>query len=240
MAADLEGLYQHYRAAGDTEDEAVRRAEEKVLASREVIQRLVAVHSTGYARWAARVSGTLRDGIDAGLLIIALLPMLAVGAVAALPQFGVVRSAGFFWVSALLAGLLAAISLAKAAQLWRPADRPPAELHYALFTLLYLALLAPVAGLLAALIGLRSAASGWMAAGHDWPAAAADWVARDASLFALSVLLALGGGLAWWVLMGRIARIEQTESAILLGYGDEGPAAPRPPSAFPTLFRRQR
>ena len=44
MAGDLEMVYAHHRAAGRSEEEAARLAEEKVLASAEVLSRLAAVH----------------------------------------------------------------------------------------------------------------------------------------------------------------------------------------------------
>lgn len=218
MAADLEALYDHYRARGIDEDEAVRRTEERILASPEALHHLIAVHTTGYQRWLGRVAERLRWGFELLLFVAGVLPMMAISVFVVSVQVRALLGAPFFWP--LLAVGMAATWLAlwKALQLFPGRTRSPAELHRGLPTLLFLGVAGPVLGGTAFLIDLHDLSMRLMsdAANPSVVLAAAEPLARAATLLAMGLLLGIGAALVWFVLVNRIAAIERAESAALL------------------------
>jgi hypothetical protein len=217
MASDLESLFEHYRGRGLDEEEAARLTEEKLLASPEALRHLVAVHTTGYQRWVARAAGGLRWGFNLLLFAVGVVPMVAMGAWVAAGEFRLLGGAPLLWPMLLLAATAAAITAVKGWQLYVARERSTPRLHRWLPTLVFLGVLAPVLGAVAFLTTLyRSAMAGMGGAGPAMQREVAAQIARDGALFALGLLLGIAAGVTWFVLVNRIAAIEQAESAALL------------------------
>jgi hypothetical protein len=218
LVSDLESLMVHHRSRGLSEEEAARRAEETLLVSPEALRELIGVHTTGYERWVASAAGRFRWGLDALLFLAGVLPMLLAAGFAVGAVGGPIGTSRFLWP--LLACGLAILGLAvtKAWQLFVRRERSTMRLHRGLRYLPYLAAAVAVVGLLAMLIGVQGLTAGYAGGLQQAPPLqqALERVARDASLLALSLLLAIGAGIVWFVLVNRIAVIEREETEILL------------------------
>lgn len=216
MASDLEALYAHYRERGLSEEEAARRAEEKVLASPEALHQLVTVHSTGYAALFARVAGRLQHGLALLLLLAGALPLVALGLVALVPQILAARTSPFVWTLALAGAAIAALTLLKLYQLMLRKEEDIERRHRGLFFLFFLALFTPALGLLGYLSSVYALAQRLARGTPPEQVVVAEWIARESALFGVSILLGIGAGLAWFLFARRVAALERAESAHLL------------------------
>jgi hypothetical protein len=221
MAADLEALYDHFRAQGIDEDEATRLTEERILASPEALRDLVAVHTTLYQRVAASAAGRLRWGFDLLLFATGVVPMIVLAAAAAATQLGSLGDAPLLAPILALAAAVAALSLGKAFQLFVRRERSTARLYRGLPTLVWLGALGAALGTLGFFWSVHSLAIALATGAVPEPAqrVAAEQVARDGTLCLLGLLLAFAAGLVWSVLVARAGMIEQQESATLLAAG---------------------
>ncbi len=210
LAADLEDVYEHYRAEGLGEAEAARRAEATVLASPEVIRRLGRLHVNPWQGWAEGVSATLRGGFDVVLLVVGVLPVLTVA-------IGV-----SIWVlaehpspltgSVLLVGaVLVAVSAKGAVSLLRGRSPERAELP----TILVVAAMALALGLFAPIVGVWNTVDA-LRGGAPAQTLFLTVVARDGATLLAALLLGVVGLLVWFVLLGVNARRAEREVAALL------------------------
>lgn len=126
MASDLEALYEHYRARGVDEEEAVRRTEEKILASPEVLQHLIAVHTRGYQRWLSHAAGRMRLGFELLLFTLGVLPMLAIAALTVIARVNGISPPLLLWTLFLIGVAIATLTLWKRTNCWfGGCARPP-------------------------------------------------------------------------------------------------------------------
>jgi hypothetical protein len=219
MVADLEALLEHYRARGLDEEEAARRAEERLLASPEALEQLVAVHTTAYQRWVSRAAGRLRWGFDALLFAVGVLPIVGMAGFTVLVRLPGAAGSFLLWPLLGVATAIAGIALTKAYQLFVRHECATARLHRGLPTLVFLGAFGSLLGIFAALLGLYRLAMALMggSAGVAAQVVIAEQAGRDATLFGLGLLLGFGAALVWFVLVNRLATIERAESAALLG-----------------------
>lgn len=217
MASDLEALYDHYRARGLDEDEAVRLTEERLVASPAALQQLVLVHTTGYQRWLSRAAGGLRLGFDLVLFALAVVPLLAFSGQVVGAQLRDGGAGVLAGVVMGIGGVITGITLVKAYQLFVRRERSAARLHRGLFTMLVLAFHGALVGMIGFGITLYRAA---LLLGRQGPAAVqfgvAEAVGRGAATLGLGILTAIGAALVWFVLANRVAAIERSEGAGLL------------------------
>lgn len=210
LAADLEDVYEHYRAAGLSEAEAARRAERMVLASPEVIRRLGRLHVNPWHGWAEEVSATLRGRLDVLLLALGVLPVLAVAI--GVSVWVLAEHPSPLTTSMLLVGaVLASVSAKGAAPLLRGRSPERAALPEILVVAaiaLALGLFAPVAGVWRAAAALRD--------GAPEQVLFFTVVARDGAILLAGLLLGVVGLLVWFVLLGVHARRADREVAALL------------------------
>jgi hypothetical protein len=217
MAADLEALYGAYRARGVSEEEAVRRAEVRVLADPETLQKLTRLHTTGYRRWLNGFSGHVQRRIDflaAGLAALLLIvPLTAL----LLPALVGLAPNPYLWPVLAVAVLVFGVTGAKAYTLFLKRDHDVVRLHDGLPTLLFLTTLSPVLGAAGVLHGVRAMA---LELGRSDAVNAArvitGSIGRESALLALALLVALVAAAAWFLLVNRVAAIERAEVAYLL------------------------
>ena len=238
MAADLEAVYEHHRAAGVPESEAARQAESTVLGSSEVIRRLGRLHEEGWRGWARDVGARLSGGLDLVLLAVGVLPILALGGAVSIWALAVGASP-FTW-SVLLVGSLMAVRMAREGMhLLR--DRPVRRDR--LPSLLVLSAMVSAIGLLAPIAGLQGAASGFTA-GAPVYAALGTIAVRDGATLLAGLLLGIGGLLSWFVLLERETRRGERELDALLAEDGTGTARPGAVGdtnrVIPLMRRRQR
>lgn len=236
MAADLEAVYEHHRARGAAEGEAVRRAEEAVLGSSEVIRRLGRLHARPWLGWAEELAERLSGGLDLVLFAVGVLPILVLAGGVSVLALAADPSA---WaLSILLIGsLMTALVATEALRLLR--DRPPRRAN--LPSLLVLTAMAPALGLIAPVLGIIR---GTTALAGEVPehVTLSAVVVRDGATLVAGLLLGIGGLLAWFVLHEREARRGAREVDALLADDPPTPAAPGAVSdaepAIPLVRRR--
>jgi hypothetical protein len=215
MAADLEGLYEHYRAQGLEEEEAVRRTEERLLASPEALRHLVVVHTTGLQRWLSRAAAGARRGFEVLLLLAGALPIVLVALWTTAGQLGGMAGEPFLWPLLGMVGLVTGLLVWKAVQLFFTGVRTPGELRAGLPALLFLGVVGPAVGGAAFFSRLYGVALSASRPGGDALAAVGS-LGEAAALLSLGLLLGLAAGLVWAVLVNRVAAVEEAESAALL------------------------
>jgi hypothetical protein len=218
ISDDLQSLYEHYRTAGADEETALRRAEEKVLASPDALYELIRVHSTGYAGLEGHAAGRLHRGFTAFFLVTGVLPLIVIAALAEIRQIATVGASAALW-PILAVGLgITAVTVRKLVQLFGSATRTPARLRGGLITLLFLGALSIVIGLtgfLAALYGVLISLS-MAPEATTIPVVLMEELGRHAAALAIGIILGMAAGLAWFLLVRRVAAIERAESAALL------------------------
>jgi hypothetical protein len=218
MAGDLEAVYAHHRAAGLSEVEAARLAEERVLATERTAARLREVHAQGGERWLYAFSGRLRNDLEPYLFAIAVLPMAVLAVAVQVPQFGAMG--GNPWLWAILGCLvwLSATAVGKARQLFGRRSVERAEMRAGLSQILFLGAIAPAIGAVGALIHLhRLLIALSQEAGPEEALLAMVEFGHHAALLGSSLILALIAGTIWLFLGGRVADLERAERILLLG-----------------------
>ena len=224
MAADLEDVFEYYRAAGMGDDEAARRAEEKVIGSGGMLHRLAEMHRAPFVDWPRSGAGRLGSRGDIALLCLGVAPVLVGAALIALPQILGNAASPFFWLVAASGAGILGIAAVRIRKLFFEPDASWKDLRKGLAPLLLLAAVAPAAGLLALAKSLHALSILHVSGTSDAALHLTMWdsLARDGALLAMGLLLGVAGALVWFVLANRAATLEEVEVAELLGE-----AAPR-------------
>jgi hypothetical protein len=199
MAADLEALYERHRQEGAGEEDAVRRAEEMVLGSADVVRRLGRIHAGSWRAWSEGIGERLGQGADLALLAVAVAPVLLVSTVIALRALAT-SAEPLAWPLIFLA---VAITAAIAWEVGRTVGGRRGGTA-GLPALLVLAALAPAFGMLAAALSVRSVAHGLV--GPGVPLLDAEMLTRIGTAGALllaGLLLGIAAALTWFVLLNR-------------------------------------
>jgi len=217
MAADLEALYEHYRARGMDDEEAGRRAEAQLLAGPEALQGLILLHTTGYQRWVGRAAGGIRWGFDLLLFAAGVLPLVLVSSVVVLSQLREPAGGVALWLVLALGVWVMGIGCWKGWLLLVARERSPRRLHRGLIGLLAAGFAGPLIGGTAFLLSLVAGAQRLSQTTDDIAVAGfAREMVEGGTVFGLGILLTFAAGLIWYILVNRVARIEQQESAALL------------------------
>lgn len=216
IAEDLECLAAEYRAAGVEEDEAIARAQDRLLVSPEAVRALVRLHTSGPERFFSRLASHLQTGFNAFLFAAATLPLLLAGTLVVAGEVPHRLNAPLLW-PLLLGGLAMLATAARSARVIRRRCRPLATARRAAFSLLPLAAIVGAIGLLGFFWKLYSVAQLLGSGRSDDLTALVSHLVAGASLLTLGLLVAIAGGFAHLLLVNRIARIERLECAALLG-----------------------
>lgn len=240
LAADLEAVFEHHRAQGLGMEEASRRAVEQVLGSAEMIGRLSRLHRGSWREWSEGIGARLAGGVDLILLAFGVVPVLVMAGVVALDAFATGPASPLVWPLSAIGTLLAAVVPTELIRLLRGNAARPHRLR--LF--FGLAAIAPALGLLAlvhgaydvattlgttpattVIAGLPSSdlAGEGTAVGHTQRLVALI-VLRDGAALLIALLLAIAGGLSWFVLLNRSAeQVAREVDRILEGRPEAGP-----------------
>jgi len=226
MGSDLEELFAHYRGSGLGEAEAARRAEEKVLGSGAMLNRLAAMHRSPLADWSSSIGRRLGSGGDVALLTLGVAPALAGAAWVAFPQLLGNPASPFVWAMVLVGAGILGIAATKVRSLFLERSASWRDLRSGLTPLLLLAAVGPAIGALALSLGFHALATAPLARSADPVTALVLWdaIARDGALLVMGLLLGIGAALLWFVLTNRAATLEEIEVVELLGEGP--PPAP--------------
>lgn len=213
LAADLEALYAHHRERGVDERAAQRMAEDAVLGSAEVVRRLARLHRHTWRGWSESLGAQLAGGAPLVMLLLGVVPMLAAAAVLA-ARAQLTTGAPIVWGMAVV-GLVMIATIGRSAVLVLARSDASAGV---LALLPVLAAMAGALGVLAVLLGLHATLSAVASAPGPVPGALlAERLGAAFSVAATGLLLAIAGGFAWFILLGRMAAQLAREVDALLG-----------------------
>lgn len=213
LEADLEELTGRFIAEGMSADKALARAREALVPDQRSLNALNAVHEPLYRRLTRGISG---DGLllaERGALSLATL-FVVVGGGLSLARVDLLASPSpFLWPVLWLGGLIFAAVVAKAFQLWVKRDHLAPGRGLGAILLLSGATLGT--GLLGLLVDVFRLAARLEVEFADAAPLLTDWLMRDTALMSVSILVALLGGLAWFVLAQWLAFIEDDHRQLL-------------------------
>lgn len=204
IASDLEELFQHYLREGLSEEEAAARAEEKVDMTDEALAELVRIHSDARG-WTDRVARRVQPFWERIAMAVIVLFFIA----STVLDHGVrplAHLTGFIWP---IFGILIALVVFFIYEMVRFSDhQSPRRLRDNLATPLFLGAASVVVGLAGAGIELYRALMRMAADPEHAAPLFATAILETTSTLAVALIVALGAGVAWFVLAGKVTRLE--------------------------------
>ena len=204
IASDLEDLFNYYVQQGMSEEEAAARAEEKVDMSDEALAELVSIHSDARG-WSDRVARRVQPFWER--IAMALFVVLFIASTTL--DHGVrpfAHLTGFIWP---IACILLALVMFFIVQMARVSDhQSPRRLRDSLATPLFLGAASVVVGFAGAGIELYRTLLRMAADPEHAAPLFANAVLGSTATLAIALIIALIAGVAWFVLAGRVARLE--------------------------------
>jgi len=204
IASDLEELFNYYVQQGQSEEEAATRAEEKVDMSDEALAELVRIHSDarGWTDRVARRAQPFWERIALALIVLFFIASTTldhgVGLFAHLTVF--------IWP---IIGILLALVMFFIVQMMQFSDhQSPRRLRDSLATPLFLGAASLVVGFAGTGIILYRTLMRMAADPEHAAPLFAKAVLGSTATLAIALIVTLGAGVAWFVLAGRVARLE--------------------------------
>jgi hypothetical protein len=212
IAADLEDLFNHYVQEGLSEDEAAARAEEKVDMSDEALVELVRIHSDARG-WTDRIVRRAQPFWERIAMAMIVLFFLGSASLATdMRPFAHVTE--FIWP---IFGILLALVVFFIVQMTRLWDHPsPRHLRDGLATPLFLGGASLVVGFAGTGIELYRTLMSMAAEPEHAAPLFGRAVIESTTTLAVALLVALCAGVAWFILAGRVARLEDNVARTFL------------------------
>lgn len=216
IAGDLDDLYHAFLQRGASAEDAERQTLGHIDLSDEALRDLARVHGGWYRRLSDSVAA--RAGSRWELVLVGLLVLLAVFLSGAVLQAAPIAHAAGPWLVPVACVAVATLGIGawKAHVLWLRGDHRPKRLHTGLAAMLGLSVLQ----LFLAFVGVGVTAWAALRAVDLDPAEAGittmHWLLGALALLVMSMSLALVCGLAWFILLGKVAAIERADAAALL------------------------
>lgn len=213
IASDLEELFNHYLQQGMSEEEAAARAEEKVDMSDEALAELVRIHSDarGWTDRFARRAQPLWERIALTLIVL----FFVASAVLEPDARPFTHVTVFIWPILVI---LVALVVFFIVQMARSADgESPRRLHESLATPLFLGAASLVVGFTGTGIELYRTLMQMAATPQSAAPLFSRAVLGSMATLAIALLVALAAGIAWFVLAGRAAKIEDEAARTYVG-----------------------
>ena len=210
---DLEELCARLVAGGLTEEVARGRAVQALVPDRVTLRELDRLHAPWYRRVTRHLAADRLRLAERSTLAIAT-GLVVIGQTVALLSVDFLRDPTvFLWPVLGLGTLLFAAITTKVFDLWIKRDHTkPAR---GLGTILGLACATLLTGILGTVFDLYLLAGGLETAPELADVLIPNWLRRDMTLLSVSSLLALGGGLAWFVLNQWLHRVDGARNAVL-------------------------
>jgi NADH:ubiquinone oxidoreductase subunit 6 (subunit J) len=204
IASDLEDLFQHYLNQGLSEEEAAARAEEKVDMSDEALIELVRIHSEARG-WTDRIVRRAQPFWERTAM--ALIVLFFVAAASIGTDAGPLKHVtGFVWpILAILVWLVAYFVV----QMTRFSDHPsPRRLRDSLATPLFLGAASLVVGFIGVGVEMYRTLMRMAADPENATPMLARTIFESIDTLGFALIVTLCSGVAWFVLAGRVARLE--------------------------------
>ena len=221
LAADMEDLYELYRERGSPEELAAQQVIEQFSFSDEALYRLIRVHASPYRR--------LMDGLSERtlalweramfLVLTAFVAVLTMEVAMTVQPFS--DASPLIWLVVALGATGLVIAVLRIYALYLKEDHDVRRLRRGLDALLGIGVLSVVVGHYTLLVELFRIARAVVDDADRAFMGAVICVLRTAPVMNLAFLVAIGTAIAWFVLSGTAARIEEAEASALVGEGGE-------------------
>jgi membrane protein YdbS with pleckstrin-like domain len=219
IAADLEGLYEHFSGQGQDDEQAAALALEHAELSDAALKRLVEVHASSPGRFIERLSERTASGWERLLLgVVVLFLVIVVGREILTWQLFAGASV-FIWPLAGVAVIGLILILWKAYELLVKPDLR--RLRRGLRSLLALSVLSVLLGWFGFLLEMHSAALRVGTTALSLAHESVMCIARVAPMISFCLVVAVVLAVAWFVLGSWAGRIEQAKAARLLEAGGD-------------------
>jgi hypothetical protein len=216
MSADLEDLYAAYREQGLGESEAEARAREHFEASEDAIAELVRIHRTAYQRWMDSLSLQAQT-LWERLILVAILIFILLFAGNEMLSAEFFRNASvYLWPVLGVSLVVLLLSVAQVHKIYIKKDHRIPTLRRGLPSLLLLGCGAFFLGAWGFYIELHI----WMRRiaedGVPIPISFVNWLTAGSATMVVSLVSAIITVLIWYLLVGKVRRIEEAELSVLL------------------------
>jgi len=216
IASDLDDMFQFYRGKGLGEEEAAKRAVEKLDLSDEALRELVEIHESGMRKLLGRISEQVRSRWERVLLAMAVILIAAYSGRQVLSAQLYTQASRFVWPILIFALAALVITIWQVYRLFIKKDHDIRTLGVGLPWLL-------AAGAASLLVGLM----GMMYEFHRSALMAIDEVDRSlvflvetalrcSAMMMVGLVTAIAIGIVWFALMNKVRRIEIAEAAWLV------------------------
>ncbi len=196
LAFDLDGLYVHYLRQGEDREAALRRVEERLVASPQALRELESLHAPLHVRLLGRLGPGGGHAMERALLLV-LLPMLILAATLPLAAGGMLVVSPLAW-PVYACGLVVVVLVLLAAF----ADEPRTSERL----LPAFAAAAPALAVAGAVVDLYMTAMRGATAPEASVARLLGWIMRAAGLFTVALVVLLSAALLWFLLRARRVR----------------------------------
>jgi hypothetical protein len=215
IASDLEDLFQHYVQQGMSEEEAARHAEDKVDMSDQALAELVRIHSD-MRGWTDRMGRRVQpfwERFAMALIVV----FFAAAASLGIDTRTLAHATGFVWP---IAAIFAALIVFFIVQLTRFGNNPDhRRLRRSLATPLFLGAASLVVGLTGTGIVLYRTFMHMAATPDRAGTLFASAALSTTATFAIAMLVTLCAGVVWFVLAGKVSRLEDEAARSVLEVG---------------------
>ncbi len=210
---DLEELCARLVAGGLSDDVARGRAVQALVPDHATLRELDRLHAPWYRRVTRHLTANRLRLVERSTLAIATASVVIVQTVTLLRADLLRDPSPFLWPVLGLGALLFATVATKVFNLWIKGDhRTPAQ---GLSTILALAGATVLTGLGGMIFDFYRLAGALEKGSELADLVAGVWLLRDLTLLSISILLALGGGLAWFVLTQWLSLVDGARSDVL-------------------------
>ena len=216
ISADLHDAAAHYQAKGLTEHDAVRKAQETFDVSDETLAQLQAVHHNLFRRWIDRLSAQAWSRWEKAVFAVIFLFILLYSGREMLTGRFFVMAGGFVWPVALVMAAAGVLILWKAYTLYLKQDHRPERLRRGLPAIVGTAVLCLFLSVFGLILDAWLVLAAMIADTGRAPELAMRYLLAGASVMIAGLTAALIISLAWHLLMNRVYRIEQSETAAFL------------------------
>lgn len=208
---DLEQLRRELESQGMSPEEAEARALEALVPEEGALLELDRLHRSRRERWAQGLGAERLRMLERGALIVCLVVTLAVETWVLLQADLLSNPSPFLWPVLGLGAAMLALIFIEGGSLW--ATGAASRLGHSI--VLAVVGLIVATGVVGALFDAYSLAEMTTQVEPGVRLWTLEWVAREAALLAVALVLALTGGLAWYLLENRHARLEGARQEVL-------------------------
>lgn len=219
MAADMEDLYEHYREQGLGQELAEEKVSDQFSFSDEALHRLIAVHASPYRRLLDGLSERTRALWERAMFLIltAFVAVLTLEVMMTNEPFS--DASPFIWLVAALGAAGLVIAILRAYALYVKKDHDVRRLRRGLDALIGIGVFSVVIGHYTVLVEMYRIAREVVKDVDQAFVGLSILVLRTAPVMNLSLLVAIGAAVLWFVFSRTASRIEAAEASVLVGEG---------------------